>query len=210
MATEPINYPARLTIDYPEHLDRLTSFFRIITIIPMMVILGLLLGGSPDHELEREGWEVVYHGGGLVFFPTILMILFRQKYPRWWFDWNLALTRFCYRVFGYLILLRDEYPSTDEEQSYHIHIAYPDVMNNLHRGMPLVKWFLVLPHIIVLAFLYVAVVICTIIAWFSILFTGRYPLGMYEFVVGVLRWSLRVSAYAFLLTTDEYPPFSLS
>jgi hypothetical protein len=138
------------------------------------------------------------------------MLLFRQKYPQWWFDWNLALTRFSYRVTSYLALLRDEYPSTDEEQAVHVDVPYPDAVRDLNRWLPLVKWFLAIPHYIVLFFLFIAAFVCVIIAWFAILFTGRYPEGLFNFVTGVLRWSLRVSAYAFLLTTDRYPPFRLS
>ena len=146
---------------------------------------------------------------GFVVLPTILMILFRQKYPKWWFDWNVALTKFATRVSAYILLLRDEYPSTDEEQAVHIDLPYPNVETELNRWLPLVKWFLAIPHIIVLVFLWVGVVFCTIIAWFAILFTGSYPRGLFDFVVGVMRWSLRVDAYAVLLTTDEYPPFTL-
>ena len=204
------NYPAELTIDYPDKLDKFTTFFRIIVIIPIFILLAFLIGDPHNAEHAHKGWETIYEGGGIVFIPTLLMILFRGKYPKWWFDWNLALTKFSYRIFSFLVLLRDEYPSTDEEQAIHIHIPYPDAENTLLRGMPLVKWFLAIPHIIILAFLYVAVVVCTIIAWFAIIFTGVYPRSMFDFVVGVLRWSLRVSAYAFLLTTDEYPPFSLT
>lgn len=208
MAETKGNYPASLNIDYPEKSDRLTTFFRIFTIIPIFIILGLLTGGNYESD-SAQGWRYVYCGGGFVFTPTVLMLLFRKKYPRWWFDWNLALTRFATRVFSYLMLLRDEYPSTDEEQAVHIEIAYPDAKKELRRGMPLVKWFLAIPHVIILWFLYIAVVVCVIISWFAILFTGIYPRGLFDFVVGVMRWTLRVSAYALLLTTDQYPPFSL-
>ena len=147
--------------------------------------------------------------GGVIFLALVLMILFQQKYPRWWFDWNAALTKFSYRVIAYMGLLRDEYPSTDEEQAVHIKLKYPDVKKDLNRWLPLVKWLLAIPHFIILAFMFLAAMVCVIIAWFAILFTGRYPVGLFNFVTGVLRWSLRVSAYASLLITDRYPPFRL-
>lgn len=202
------NYPADLSIDYPEKSDRLTTFFRIFTVIPILIILVLLVNGTYESHSE-QGWRYMYHAAGFVVVPTVLMILFRKKYPRWWFDWNLALTKFATRVFSYLILLTDEYPSTDQDQAVHIEIPYPDAKNELRRGMPLIKWFLAIPHVFILCFLYVAVVVITIISWFSILFTGNYPKGLFKFAVGVMRWSLRVNAYAVLLTTDKYPPFSL-
>jgi len=202
-------YPVNLAIDYPERLDRLTTFLRIFTVIPIAIVLALLSGGG-DGGGGREGLRIEAGAGGLVVLPVVLMLLFRQKYPRWWFDWNLALTRFGARVAAYLGLLRDEYPSTDEEQAVHIDIRYPDARTELNRWLPLVKWLLAIPHYIVLFFLGIAVLVVTIIAWFAILFTGRYPRSLFDFVVAVLRWEIRVGAYAFLLTTDRYPPFSLS
>lgn len=210
MAGTSTGYPVQLSIDYPDrNLNRLTTFFRIITVIPIFIIIGLLTSGNYGGTAEgAESYQ--YVAGGLLFLPLVLMILFRKKYPRWWFDWNLALTKFSARVCAYLGLLTDEYPSTDEEQAVHIEIPYPDVKNELGRGMPLVKWLLAIPHYIVLFFLYIAAIVCLVIAWFAILFTGRYPRGLFDFVVGVSRWSLRVDAYALLLTTDRYPPFALS
>jgi len=208
MTEEKEKYPVGLSIDYTEKADRLTSFFRIFTVIPIAVILALLLGYEHDSDCSHTS-EWAFYSAGFVFIPALLMILFRKKYPRWWFDWNVALTKFCARVFSYLILLTHEYPSTDEDQAVHIEIPYPDAKTELQRGMPLVKWFLSIPHVFILAFLYIALVACTVIAWFAILFTGSYPRGMFDFVVGVMRWSLRVEAYAFLLTTDRYPPFRL-
>jgi hypothetical protein len=202
-----IAYPAKLSIDYPDRkLNRLTTFFRIFMVIPIAIILALLIGMSTNWG--DGGWNAQYGAVGLVVIPTILMLLFRKKYPRWWFDWNLALTKFSTRVYAYILLLRDEYPSTDEEQSVHIDILYPNAQE-LSRGLPLVKWIMAIPHYIVLIFLSIAVWVITIIAWFAILITGRYPRDMFNFVVDVYRWSLRVAAYAFLLVTDKYPPFSL-
>ncbi len=208
MTDTRLNYPANLIIDYIGKSDRLTTFFRLILVLPILILLGLVIGNDQAAE-HHHGWHFLYQGTGILFLPTLLMILFRQKYPKWWYDWNLALTKFSYRVFSYLILLRDDYPSTDEEQAVHVELIYPDTKKDLSRGMPLIKWFLAIPHLIILCFLYCALIVCTIIAWFTILFTGNYPKGLFDFVVGVLRWSLRVSAYAFLLTTDQYPPFSL-
>ncbi|MFC2025339.1 DUF4389 domain-containing protein [Chloroflexota bacterium] len=202
-------YPVNLSIDYPDrNLNRLTTFFRIFTAIPIAIIVCLLT--SAEFEWKGTGGEIYkYATSAAVFLPLVLMILFRHKYPKWWFDWNLALTKFSARVEAYLSLLTDEYPSTDEEQSVHIEIPYPDAKNELNPGLPLVKWLLAIPHYIILCFLYAAVIVCVVIAWFAILFTSRYPRGLFDFVVGVYRWSLRVAAYAFLLTTDSYPPFSL-
>lgn len=210
MAERTPAYPARLTIDYPDGpLNRLTSFFRIFTIIPILIILGLLMGSGSQADLDH-GWTFQYEGAALIVLPTMLMLLFRQKYPRWWFDWNLALIKFAMRVVAYATLLRDEYPSTDEEQAVHIEIPYPDAKEDLNRWLPLVKWFLAIPHCAVLCVLVIGVLVCTVIAWFAILFTGRYPRSIFDFVVGVYRWSLRVCVYAFMLTTDRYPPFGLN
>lgn len=208
MAQTSNAYPARLSVDYPDRaLNRLTTFFRIFAVIPIVIVLGLINGTTWG---ETDGWSYQYAAGGLLFLPLILMLLFRQKYPKWWFDWNVALTKFSARVYAYLALLRDEYPSTDEEQAVHIEIAYPDAKRDLNPWLPLVKWLLAIPHYIVLWFIGIAAVVCVVIAWFAILFTGRYPRALFDFVMGAFRWTLRVAAYAFLLTTDRYPPFRLS
>lgn len=191
-------YAARLDIDYPDKLDRLTTLFRLIWIIPIVIILCLLTATGSGESV-----------GGLFFMATMLMIVFRQRYPRWWFDFSRQLVRFEARVLAYLVLLTDRFPSTVDEQSVHLEIDYPDAERDLNRWLPLVKWLLAIPHYIVLALLGVIAIFVVVIAWFAILFTGRYPQALFDYVVGVGRWGLRVQAYAFLLVTDQYPPFSL-
>ena len=205
------DYPVQFSVDYPDRdLNRLTTAFRIIIAIPILIVLGSLGNASWEWSNGTDSTQgAMIAGGSVLFFPTLLMIVFRQKYPRWWFDFNLALSRFGSRVVSYMALMRDEYPSTDEEQAVHLNFPYPDASRDLNRWLPLVKWLLAIPHYIVLIFLGIAAVISVIIAWFAILFTGRYPRGIFDFVEGVIRWENRVAAYAFTLVTDQYPPFRL-
>ena len=207
-------YPVQFSVEYPDRdLDRLTTAFRIIVAIPILIVLGALGGAGWSSWSDGNGGNgatMAAGGGGVLFFPALLMIVFRQKYPRWWYDWNLELLRFENRVFVFLGLLDDRYPSTDERQSVSLEFPYPDAKQGLNRWLPLVKWFLAIPHYIVLIFLGLAAIVSVIIAWFAILFTGRYPRGLFDFVEGVLRWANRVTAYAFVLVTDQYPPFRLS
>jgi hypothetical protein len=208
------SYPVHVDVDYPDRpLNRLTTALRVFTTIPIAIVLGTVTGATLSNTTVSGATQTtttaVAGAGGVLFAGPLLMILFRQKYPRWWFDWNLELTRFSSRVALYAALLDDRYPSTDESQSLHLDIPYPDVQTDLNRWLPLVKWFLAIPHYIALFFLGIAALLCIVIAWFAILLTGRYPRGLFDFVVGVGRWSVRVSAYAILLSTDRYPPFSL-
>lgn len=206
-------YPARLEIDYPERLSRLKTLFRIILVIPILVLAAMLTGSLAGVDATSDAANDFIQGlavlGGILFLPTLLMLLFRRKYPRWWFNWNLELERFTERIVAYLCLLRDEYPSTDEQQAVHLDLDYPDAVQDLNGWLPLVKWILAIPHYIVLMILAVGEVVVVVISWFAIIITGRYPRGMFDYVVGVNRWALRVRAYAFLLITDRYPPFSL-
>jgi len=208
METGP-SYPVQFDVEYPEReLNRLTTAFRIFMAIPIAIVLATLGGESTAYAGDH--WQAGATFGGLLTFTPLLLILFRQKYPRWWFDWNLELLRFQNRVGVYLALLDDRYPSTDDHQSVLLQLPYPDAERDLNRWLPLVKWLLAIPHFIVLVFLWIAAFFVVIFAWFAILFTGRYPRGLFEFVVGVGRWTNRVTAYAIVLVTDEYPPFRLS
>jgi Domain of unknown function (DUF4389) len=212
MTTSQAPYAARLDIDYPEQLDRLTTLLRLIWIIPIAIILSLLSSTGNSSVATESGNRIVSTGGGIsggLAVATALMIASRVRYPRWWFDFARELTRFGARVGAYFALLTDQYPSTVEEQAVHLELDYPDVERDLNRWLPLVKWLLAIPHYIVLAVLFLAAFVAVVIAWFAILITGRYPRGLFDFVVGVGRYSLRVDAYAFLLVTDRYPPFSL-
>ena len=205
-------YPVKFAVDYPEReLSRLTSFFRIFTVIPIAIVFSAITGYSNSYGgVDGTTVTVVVSGVGVLFLPVLLLILFRKKYPRWWFDWNLQLQSFANRIGVYALLMDDRYPSTDEEQGVHLHYPYPDVEHDLGRGMPLVKWLLAIPHYFVLFFLYIGAFFAVIAAWFAILFTGRYPRGIFDFVEGVLRWHNRVVGYTYTLVTDEYPPFRLA
>jgi hypothetical protein len=207
------HYPVQFAVEYPGRpLNRLTSFFRIFVIIPIAIVLGTVSGGTWESTGSHAHSAMAYGGaaaGGLLLLGPLLMILFRQKYPRWWFDWNLELQRFVNRVGTFLALMNDRYPSTDDHQWVELDYSYPDVAADLNRWLPLVKWLLAIPHYIVLFFLDIAAFFAVIVTWFAILFTGRYPRSIFSFVEGVFRWHNRVVAYAFTLVTDRYPPFRL-
>ena len=224
MAYSTDMYPVQFDVEYPESRNRLTALVRLILVIPIAIIIALIAPSAPDATQQiqeddpacalcegiaalpvTEAIEGVYVGFGL-YIAIALMILFRKKYPRWWFNWNLELARFAARIASYVLLLRDEYPSTDDEQAVSLDIAYPDA-ERLNRVLPLIKWILAIPHYIILALLGILVFFVTIIAWFAILIVGRYPTGLFGFTVGFIRWAQRVGAYAFLMTTDRYPPF---
>jgi len=210
MANPAMGYPVQFSVDYPDRpLNRLSTAFRIILVIPIAIVLAALTG-YVVYSVPSQAYGITYIpslAGGVLFFAPLLMILFRRKYPRWWFDWNLELQRFTNRVTVYLSLMDDRYPSTDDHQSVHLDYTYPD---DLNRWLPLIKWLLAIPHYIVLFFLDIASFFVVIAAWFTILVTGRYPRGMFGFVEGVIRWNVRVTAYTLTLVTDRYPPFRLA
>lgn len=203
----PKPYPIDLHVAYQNReLNKTTTFFRLFTAIPILILLSTVTGliGSSGDWAHFAG--VV---GGMLVLPVFLMLVFQHKYPRWWFDFNYQLTCFIARVDVYLLLIDDRYPSTDEEQGVRIKMDYPDAERELSRFLPIIKWLLALPHLVILWFLWIGVFFGTIYAWFMILFTGRYPTDIFDLVVGVMRWTLRVHAYCVLLVTDEYPPFRL-
>jgi hypothetical protein len=205
-------YPARLEVESADQYDRVKTLFRVLLVIPIGIVYAVLTAGATQTVYDQSGHAATATSGGIVsglFLATLLMILFRRRYPRWWFDFALELARFGARIAAYFVLLTDEYPSTVEEQRVDLQIDYPDVEHDLNRWLPLVKWLLAIPHYLLLIPLSVGALVAVVIAWFAILFTGRYPRGLFDFVVGVGRWWLRVEAYAFLLVTDRYPPFSL-
>jgi Domain of unknown function (DUF4389) len=206
------DYPVGFSVEYPDRdLNRLTTFFRVFVAIPILIVLAGVSGGFSFESTQGDQTAAVAAGsGGLLFLPVLLMVVFRQKYPRWWFDWNRELLRFTSRVGVYLALMDDRYPSTDEQQSVRLDFDYPDARAGLNRWLPLVKWFLAIPHYVVLFFLSIGALVAIIIAWFAVLFAGRYPRGLFHFVEGVGRWHNRVAAYAFALVTDRYPPFRLA
>lgn len=211
----PATYPVQFSVEYPDRpLDRVTTFFRLFVAIPIIIVLSAISGGSwqwtAHQSTTTTATSTAVAAGGLLFIAPLLMIVFRQKYPRWWFDWNLELLRFSNRVGVFMALMDDRYPATDDTQSVHLDFPYPDAQRDLNRLLPLVKWLLAIPHFIVLAFLYLGAIGAVIIAWFAILFTGQYPRSLFDFVEGVIRWHNRVVGYALVLVTDEYPPFSLA
>ncbi len=207
---ETSQYPIRFSVEYPDRtLDRVTTFFRLFVAIPILIVLGSVSASSWEWTSDNGTTSAAAGAGGLLFFGPLLMILFRQKYPRWWFDWNLELQRFTNRVAVYMALMDDRYPSTDDAQAVHLDYPYPDAARDLNRWLPLVKWLLAIPHILILVVLNLAAIAGVIVAWFAILFTGRYPRSLFDFVEGVFRWNNRVVAYALTLVTDAYPPFSM-
>ncbi|GCE26552.1 hypothetical protein KDA_20360 [Dictyobacter alpinus] len=204
----PTTYPVQFSVEYPDRpLNRLTTFFRLFVAIPILIVVSTVAAQTAQSTSDAKTTVIAFGAGGVLFLGPLLMILFRQKYPRWWFDWNLELQRFSNRVSIYLALMDDRYPSTTDQQSLSLDYPYPDVANDLNRWLPLVKWFLAIPHYIVLFFLEIAAFVVVIIAWFAILFTGHYPRSLFNFVEGVFRWHNRVVGYALVLVTDEYPPF---
>jgi len=202
-------YPLTFSVDYPERpLNRLSTLLRLPAALPILFLTTLLTGTGDSAWIGQHTFGVASGGVALLLFPVAVMLLFRRKYPRWWFDWNRELIRFLNRIAIYLTLMDDRYPSTEEQQAVHLELEYPDA-GRLSRWQPFVKWLLAIPHYLVLVVLHLAGLACAVVAWLAILFTGRYPRPLFDFIEGIFRWNNRVIAYMALLTTDRYPPFSL-
>ena len=208
MASNQSDYPVQLSIDYPDRpLSRLTTLFRLFMVIPIAIVAGLIPGMVNSGQFGDPDSAAIY--APIVWLPLVLMLLFRRKYPRWWFDWNLELSRFVLRIETYLIALRDDYPSTDEHQAVHLDIEYPNAGRDLNRWLPLIKWLLAFPHYVVLIILSILGLVAVVLGWIMVIITAQYPRALFDFLVGVLRYAARVQGYAFLLVTDRYPPFRL-
>ena len=208
MASNQSDYPVQFSVDYPQQpLNRLTTLFRLIMVIPILIVAALIPGFVNSGQ---AGTDQVSISIPLVWLPLVLILVFRHKYPRWWFDWNLELSRFVYRIEVYVLALRDEYPSTDDHQAVRLDIDYPDAQADLNRWLPLVKWLLAIPHYIVLAILGILAFVAVVLGWIMVVITAQYPRALFDFIVGVIRYGARVQAYAFILTTDRYPPFSIN
>jgi hypothetical protein len=187
-------YPVTFDVEYPERLSRWKVVFKPWLLALPAYFMLYIIGSAVQYIVP------------FAFFS----ILFRRRYPRWSFDFMLAFYRYQYRVIAYGVnLWRDDYPALEDPQAVRLDVQYPEPQT-LNRWLPLVKWLLAIPHYIVLLFLFFAGFAVLVIVWFAILFTARYPKGLFDFTVGINRWGLRVTAYAFLLMRDEYPPFSLS
>lgn len=209
MASNQSDYPVQFSVDYPDRpLNRLTTLFRLIMVIPILIVAALIPGFVNSGQFGDPESVAIY--APIVWLPLILILVFRHKYPRWWFDWNLELSRFVFRIETYALALRDEYPSTDEHQAVHLDIDYPNAETDLNRWLPLIKWLLAIPHYIVLIILAVLAFIAVVLGWIMVVITAEYPRALFDFIVGVMRYEARVTGYAFLLVTDRYPPFSLN
>ena len=184
-------YPVRYDVEYPEELSRWLIFVKWLLAIPHFMILWALSIAA-----------------GVMGFIAFFAILFTKRYPRGLFDFVVNFNRWSLNVDAYTGLLRDEYPPFSWEPGQYAVTYEVDYPEQLNRWLPLIKWPLAIPHIIVLLFLFIGAFVAWVIAWFAILFTKRFPRGLFDFVVGVTRWQYRVDAYTGLLR-DEYPPFSL-
>jgi Domain of unknown function (DUF4389) len=193
VATAGTGYPVEFDVEYPERLSRWKIFLKWLFAIPHLIIVYLL--------------GIV---NGVLILIAFFAILFTKKWPRSLFDFSVMTQRWTFNVYAYaVLLLRDEYPPFSGDAGEYPVILEVDYDENLSRWQIFVKWLLAIPHLLVLAILGIAVSVVVLIAFFAILFTGRYPRGMFDFMVGTMRWYVRVNAYAFWLMTDRYPPFSL-
>jgi hypothetical protein len=199
-------YPIRLEIERPEPASRILNFplyigtfIRSIILIPHFIILYF--------------FQIL---AGILYLVATVAILFSGRYPEGLFRFYVGYTRWTTNVYAYLVGVLDEYPpfSTDHQEGYPCVLdvdyvgSYSRLLNFPIFGL-IIKSILLIPHFIVVFFLVLAAIVVIFIIQFAVLFTGSFPIGMYNFLVGVGRWSTRITGYLYALT-DKYPPFSLS
>jgi hypothetical protein len=188
-----VDYPAAFDVEYPERLSHWKVLLKWLFAIPQFIIVYLLQAVN-----------------SVIIFIAFFAVLFTKKWPRGMFDFSLQIQRWTFNTYAYaLTLMRDEYPPFTGERGQYPLTLEVEYREDLSRWMIFVKWLLAIPHVIVLAFLGIAAYVAVVIAFFAVLFTGKYPRGLFDFVVGTARWAVRVNAYAFWFMTDRYPPFSL-
>ena len=192
MSTAETTYPLAFDVEYPEKLSRLLIFAKWLLAVPHWIILYALMAVA--QAITVVAW---------------FAILFTGRYPKGLFVFVVGIYRWYYNVIAYAALLRDDYPPFSLSAGQYpltFHVEYP---KRLSRLLIFFKWLLIIPHLIVLVLLGIVYWITLVIAWFAILFTGRYPKGLFNFGVGLFRWGARINAY-YMLMRDDYPPFSLA
>jgi hypothetical protein len=192
MSTAESTYPLVFDVEYPEKLSRWLIFVKGLLAVPHWIILYALLAVA--QVITVIAW---------------FAILFTGRYPKGMFVFVVGIYRWYYNVIAYAALLRDDYPPFSLSAGQYpltFDVEYPE---RLSRLLIFFKWLLIIPHLIVLVLLGIVYWITLVIAWFAILFTGRYPRGLFNYAVGLLRWGARINAY-YMLMRDDYPPFSLA
>lgn len=206
-------YPVVITVEpQTEHRDRLTTLFRIVLAIPHLILVGVAWSFGFSSEAPRLSAAgqggligIVISALAIASWLTILLsgehVEGIREFTRFYLRWRL-------RVGAYTLLLVDQYPPFGDG-AYPATLEVTDPSGARDRLTVALRLIVVIPHFILLAFVMIVACALTVLAWFAILITGRYPALIAPFIVGALRWAMRVEAYLFLMV-DEYPPFSLT
>jgi hypothetical protein len=194
MTAIPASFPFALDVDGPAPQGRLSVFLRYIFAIPQLIAVYLI--GIGAQIVTLIAWFV---------------IIFTGKYPAGMMTFATGYLRWSARAMGYIYLLTDKYPpfSLDADDAYPIRFSGEGQVDGRNRLTVFFRILMLIPHIIVLYILGAVASVVLVISWLAALFTGSVPAGMHTFLAGVLRWVVRIQAYALLLT-DEYPPFALN